>query len=156
MDKLDALIQQMYETKELSMYIKVQQGVAIGIKNSHVDDKHKGDLLQRHVVRTNCKDCLDRTNLVQSRIAWKVLEYHLHDLGIVPSHQMLEEWVDLKSAHMTLWANNGDDVSVQYAGSGSLKSNITRTGEMSIKGWLDDGKKSVTRFYMNNFRDSAR
>lgn len=107
-------------------------------------------------MRTNCKDCLDRTNLVQSRIAWKALEFHLHKFGIVPGHIPMEECTDLRLAFQTLWANNGDEISVQYAGSGSLKSNITRTGEVSIKGWLEDGKKSMTRFYMHNFKDSAR
>jgi hypothetical protein len=115
-------------------------------------------LFQRHVVRTNCKDCLDRTNLVQSRIAWKALENHLHSLGVIPTYITIDsqECSELRLAFQTLWANNGDEISVQYAGSGSLKSNITRTGEVSIKGWLEDGKKSMTRFYMHNFRDSGR
>jgi hypothetical protein len=29
---------------------------------------------QNGIVRTNCLDCLDRTNVIQARIAWKVLE----------------------------------------------------------------------------------
>jgi hypothetical protein len=153
MDKLDSLIHQMYETKELSMYIKAQNSTS-GI--TRPGEMKKDELLQRHVVRTNCKDCLDRTNLVQSRIAWKTLEYYLRNLGVVAVHQPLEDFVEIRTSHMALWANNGDEISVQYAGSGSLKSTITRTGETSIKGWLDDGKKSVTRFYMGNFRDSAR
>lgn len=156
MDKLDALLHNMYEAKELTMYIKIRPGAGAWRIGEKVRDGGKETLLQQHVVRTNCKDCLDRTNLVQSRIAWKVLEYHMRQTGLVPPHQPLEELADLRQAHMGLWANNGDDISIMYAGSGSLKSNLTRTGENSIKGWLDDGKKSVTRFYMNNFRDSAR
>ena len=153
MDKLDSLLHQMYETKELSMYIKAQNssaGFGVGATG------RKEELLQGHVVRTNCKDCLDRTNLVQSRIAWKVLEYYLRHLNVIAVHQPLDDFAELRISHMALWANNGDEISVQYAGSGSLKSSITRTGEASIKGWLDDGKKSVTRFYMGNFKDSAR
>jgi hypothetical protein len=29
---------------------------------------------QTGIIRTNCLDCLDRTNVIQARIAWKVLE----------------------------------------------------------------------------------
>lgn len=36
---------------------------------------------QSGVMRTNCMDCLDRTNVVQSVFARKVLQMQLHALG---------------------------------------------------------------------------
>jgi hypothetical protein len=40
-------------------------------ENSSTGEKLKE---QNGIIRTNCLDCLDRTNVIQARIAWKVLE----------------------------------------------------------------------------------
>lgn len=41
-------------------------------------------------------------------------------------------------------------------GTGALKSGFTRTGKRTIGGILDDGVKSVTRYYVNNFQDGTK
>lgn len=40
----------------------------------------------------------------------------------------------------------------QYAGTGALKSGFTRTGKRTVAGLIDDGIKSMTRYYLNNFK----
>ena len=55
-----------------------------------------------------------------------------------------------------LWANHGDDISNQYAGTGALKSGFTRTGKRTYGGLADDGVKSLTRYYLNNFFDGRK
>ncbi len=55
-----------------------------------------------------------------------------------------------------LWADHGDAISMQYAGTGALKSGFTRTGKRSLGGLLDDGIKSVVRYYLNNFEDGRK
>ncbi len=55
-----------------------------------------------------------------------------------------------------LWADNGDTVSNHYTGTGSTHTNVTRTGKRDIKGLLDHGKKTLGRFYMQNFQDSFK
>jgi hypothetical protein len=40
----------------------------------------------------------------------------------------------------------------QYAGTGALKSGFTRTGKRTLAGLIDDGVKSMTRYYLNNFK----
>lgn len=55
-----------------------------------------------------------------------------------------------------LWADHGDECSLQYAGTGALKSGFTRTGKRTIGGLLDDGVKSAMRYYLNNFRDGQK
>lgn len=123
-------------------------------------------LQQEGVFRTNCLDCLDRTNLVQgifSRMAIEALLEHLnHNVG-------QEFWM----RHSSLWADNGDvsfleamfmvrvtefskALSKIYAGTGALKSSFTRTGKMSIAGAFADARKSATRIYINNFADKDR
>ena len=54
------------------------------------------------------------------------------------------------------WADHGDDISRQYAGTGALKSGFTRTGRRSLGGLLDDGAKSAVRYLRNNFADGRR
>ena len=55
-----------------------------------------------------------------------------------------------------MWANHGDDISLQYAGTGALKSGFTRTGQRTTGGLLDDGFKSGMRYFLNNFRDGQK
>ncbi len=39
---------------------------------------------------------------------------------------------------------------------GALKSLFTRTGKRSVWGLLDDGVKSLVRYYLNNFQDGKK
>ena len=106
-------------------------------------------LQQDGVFRTNCLDCLDRTNLVQSIISSMAL-------GSFISQQGGRLGSDIQMKHSTLWADNGDALSKIYAGTGALKSSFTRHGKMSFAGALADARKSATRLYVNNFTDKAR
>ncbi|KAJ5626046.1 hypothetical protein N7510_002355 [Penicillium lagena] len=106
-------------------------------------------LQQEGVFRTNCLDCLDRTNLVQTIISVMALESFLSQQGTRLNS-------DLEMRHSTLWADNGDALSKIYAGTGALKSSFTRHGKMSLAGALADARKSATRLYVNNFTDKAR
>lgn len=54
------------------------------------------------------------------------------------------------------WANNGDAISRQYAGTGALKSDFTRTGVRNTKGKLKDGVNALSRYVINNFHDKLR
>jgi len=55
-----------------------------------------------------------------------------------------------------VWADHGDDISRQYAGTGALKSGFTRTGQRTVGGLLDDGWKSAVRYFLNNFHDGRK
>lgn len=55
-----------------------------------------------------------------------------------------------------MWADNGDELSRIYTGTGALKSGFTRTGKRTIAGFLDDAKKSATRFVQNTFQDKYK
>lgn len=46
--------------------------------------------MQTSVVRTNCMDCLDRTNVVQSTLGRWVLNRQLRDVGILQSTEVIE------------------------------------------------------------------
>ncbi|PYH81413.1 DNase I-like protein [Aspergillus uvarum CBS 121591] len=106
-------------------------------------------LQQEGAFRTNCLDCLDRTNLIQTIISAMALDAFLHKQGGTVGE-------DLQLRHSTLWADNGDALSKIYAGTGALKSSFTRHGKMSFAGALADARKTAARIYVNNFSDKAR
>ena len=56
---------------------------------------------QEGVFRTNCLDCLDRTNLIQTIISQMALESFL-------DHRSERASADFWTRHSTLWADNGD------------------------------------------------
>ncbi|KAF9793916.1 hypothetical protein SFRURICE_003436 [Spodoptera frugiperda] len=93
-------------------------------------------LRQNGVFRTNCVDCLDRTNVVQSLLARLQLTAALRILAV--------------------WADHADIISTQYSGTGALKTDFTRTGKRTRLGLVRDGVNSLTRYYKNNFSDGFR
>lgn len=112
---------------------------------------------QTSVVRTNCMDCLDRTNVVQSMLARYTLNRMFHDLGILSRDQ------DFKTADpqfeflfRNIWADNADVVSKSYSGTGALKTDFTRTGNRTKQGALQDLVNSITRYIKNNFLDGPK
>jgi hypothetical protein len=98
---------------------------------------------QTGILRTNCMDCLDRTNVVQSACGRRALEMQLQEEGFDLSSQVDQatEWFN------TLWADNGDAISKQYASTAALKGDFTRTRKRNYKGALTDMGLSISRFY---------
>lgn len=88
---------------------------------------------QSGVFRTNCIDCLDRTNVVQSMIARRVVDLGLQQLGRGTNpdeckRYLSEVWPDFEQQFQGLWADNADMCSLQYSGTLALKTDFTRTG----------------------------
>ncbi|ODA83724.1 hypothetical protein RJ55_02239 [Drechmeria coniospora] len=110
-----------------------------------------GELSQRQkaVLRTNCMDCLDRTNVCQSSFAKHMLERQLQDVGIDLNAQLDQEtaWFNM------LWADNGDAVSKQYASTAAMKGDYTRTKKRDYRGALNDLGLSLARFYNGMVND---
>ncbi|CAD8204811.1 unnamed protein product [Paramecium octaurelia] len=124
--------------------------------------------VQHGIFRTNCMDCLDRTNFIQTKIAMSVFDISTKQLG-VDFQNLLKmspiEALDEDSSKITnyfiqyfknIWADNGDMLSIQYTGTGSTHTNITRTGQRDITGSLDHGTKSLIRFVNQNFGDNDK
>jgi hypothetical protein len=112
-------------------------------KGDHIEQKQIG------VLRTNCMDCLDRTNVVQSACARNVLEQQLKDQNITTDLNK-----DPRTAWFnSVWADNGDAISSQYAGTAALKGDFTRTRKRNITGALNDFGLTLTRYYNNIVND---
>ncbi|QLQ82686.1 hypothetical protein HG537_0H04490 [Torulaspora globosa] len=111
---------------------------------------------QTSVVRTNCMDCLDRTNVVQSVLAHWVLQEELEKAGVITNGAAWEEDVQLLSTFQSFWADNADAVSCSYSGTSALKTDFTRTGKRTRSGAFKDFINSASRYYQNNLSDGPR
>ncbi|XP_032331160.1 synaptojanin-1 isoform X2 [Camelus ferus] len=98
---------------------------------------------QSGTVRTNCLDCLDRTNSVQAFLGLEMLAKQLEDLGLAEKPQLVTRFQEV---FRSMWSVNGDSISKIYAGTGALEG----------KAKLKDGARSVTRTIQNNFFDSSK
>nr|CAH7731652.1 unnamed protein product [Callosobruchus chinensis] len=117
-------------------------------------DKQGHICSQNGVFRVNCIDCLDRTNVVQTALGKAVMEIQFCKLGLVSPEGVMPE--NIKNTFQLLWANNGDTISKQYAGTNALKGDYTRTGERKFTGIMKDGMNSANRYYLSRFKDSTR
>uniref|UniRef100_A0A8C9ZNL3 SAC1 like phosphatidylinositide phosphatase b n=1 Tax=Sander lucioperca TaxID=283035 RepID=A0A8C9ZNL3_SANLU len=121
-----------------------------------VDADGKVLLNQEGVFRSNCMDCLDRTNVIQSMLAQRSLQSQLRRMGVLHTGQQIEEQSDFVKMYKNAWADNADACAKQYAGTGALKTDFTRTGKRTQWGLLMDGWNSMIRYYKNNFSDGFR
>lgn len=113
-------------------------------------------LEQTAVVRTNCMDCLDRTNVVQSMLGRWALTKQLQDAGILSSTDQISNDTAFEFLYRNIWADNADVVSKSYSGTGALKTDFTRTGNRTKLGMVQDLNNSITRYIRNNFLDGPR
>ncbi|ROV95663.1 hypothetical protein VMCG_07614 [Cytospora schulzeri] len=104
---------------------------------------------QKGTIRTNCMDCLDRTNVCQSSIAKYILDVQLKEQGFDMTAQkdQVNTWFN------TLWADNGDAISKQYASTAAMKGDYTRTKKRDYRGALADAGLGLTRFYNGMVND---
>ncbi|CAM9388053.1 unnamed protein product, partial [Sphacelaria rigidula] len=154
LDKLLAIVDK--EFGEQGFYHVGPEGEVLGVQDG--------------VVRTNCMDCLDRTNVVQSLLARRSMLVQLHAVGVdLPDPEganstalaltldMLEMPAEeLERRFRDVWGNNADEISMLYAGTPALKGDFTRTGQRTKLGLLQDGTNSAIRYVVNNFQDHRR
>ncbi|XP_062579497.1 polyphosphoinositide phosphatase-like, partial [Saccostrea cucullata] len=116
---------------------------------------------QTGVVRTNCVDCLDRTNTAQFAIGRCALGYQLFTLGVISSPDLEFDTDCLKdSSHNSLdvmlehlYEAHGDTIALQYGGS-QLVHRIE--GYRKIAPWTSHSKDimhTLSRYYSNTFSD---
>lgn len=112
--------------------------------------------LQRGVIRTNCMDNLDRTNVVQSLFARRSLLQQLNKLTAENKLSIDSQYKKFEVTYKAMWANNANAISLLYAGTGALKVDFTKTGKRTVKGMYADLINSIYRYYYNNFKDGEK
>ncbi|KAG5952803.1 hypothetical protein E4U53_007957 [Claviceps sorghi] len=119
------------------------------------DDRTSQMQIQNGIGRTNCIDCLDRTNAAQFVIGKKALGYQLHALGIL-NDTSVDYDTDAVNLFTHMWHDHGDTIAVQYGGSQLVN---TMETYRKINQWTSHSRdmiESFKRYYNNSFLDSQR
>ncbi|CAK9139979.1 unnamed protein product [Ilex paraguariensis] len=118
----------------------------------------KGEILtqQKGIIRSNCIDCLDRTNVTQSYLARKSLNSQLQEIGALSSTECISMFGEDFEIFKTLWVEQGDEISLEYSGTHALKGDLVRYGRQTMAGLIKDGMSALSRYYLNNFQDGIR
>jgi hypothetical protein len=82
------------------------------------------------------------------------LNLKFREIGILKDNDVIDNHNSFFSVFKNVWANNADQISMMYSGTGALKNDFTRTGKRSFYGLLNDGLNSAIRYYLNNFKFS--
>lgn len=99
---------------------------------------------QSGVIRTNCIDCLDRTNISQSIVGSIVF-------GKQIAHFNVEDRKVLYDKLKLLWHDNGNLLSMQYSGSFALGAYFFRNQRQGVICRLRDGFIGLKRYFINRF-----
>lgn len=112
----------------------------IGIFSSKGNDIYN---IQKGVIRTNCLDCLDRTNSIQTFIGLEMLNIQLVLLQVIDKKQNINRFEEV---FKQMWINNGNEISKIYAGTGAIQGGSK----------LIDGARSAARTIQNNLLDNSK
>ena len=97
---------------------------------------------QSGVLRTNCIDNLDRTNVAQVCVGTHLLGLQLHALGLSDS-ETLDPSGPLVRHLMALYEEMGDAIAMQYGGSEANKKVTTDEHAEAVHSGIDGGEDSV-------------
>jgi len=114
---------------------------------------------QSGILRVNCLDCLDRTNIVQMMIAKEALSLFgskIEKLGEVLHSDSFQD-----SVFTELWIKNGDAISKGYSGTGSVLSRLVQNAGKTSKSAqlttvLEHSWRSANRYIKGNWDDGER
>jgi hypothetical protein len=115
---------------------------------------------QRGVLRTNCIDCLDRTNVAQFSIGVHALGKQMKAMGLTSSGQ-LDSGSQVVVVLMELYSGLGDQIALQYGGSEAHKK-VGGGGAGGSAQQISSMNKhkelltSIRRYYSNAFTDRVK
>ncbi|XP_076901211.1 phosphoinositide phosphatase SAC2-like isoform X1 [Bidens hawaiensis] len=111
---------------------------------------------QTGVLRTNCIDCLDRTNVAQYAYGWAALGHQLHALGYVDSPTIgLDS--PLADDLMGVYEKMGDTLAHQYGGSAAHNKIFSqRRGQWKAATQSQEFFRTLQRYYSNAYMDAEK
>ncbi|RNE98480.1 putative synaptojanin (N-terminal domain), putative,inositol/phosphatidylinositol phosphatase [Trypanosoma rangeli] len=105
---------------------------------------------QEGVIRSNCVDCVDRTNLAQFFFGLHALGHQLHALGLLHSPVDLALSPGVQDLLLRMYLLLGDAIAVQYGGSPQVGAGVLNRGT----GW--DQLMGIKRLYNNMVGDREK
>ena len=110
---------------------------------------------QTGVIRTNCVDCLDRTNTAQFAVGLCALGFQLSALGVV-SGPRLEIETDCVRMLEEMYEDHGDTLALQYGGSALIHRIKTYRKQSPWTSKGNDIMQTMRRYYSNTLSDAEK
>ncbi|KAH0579741.1 hypothetical protein H2248_002578 [Termitomyces sp. 'cryptogamus'] len=112
-------------------------------------------LLQNGICRTNCVDCLDRTNAAQFVFGKRALGHQLYALGIVDTPNLAFD-SDAVNMLTEMYHDHGDTIALQYTGSALVNRVETYRRMPHWNSHSRDIIENIRRFYTNSLLDADK
>ncbi|KAI0727772.1 SacI homology domain-containing protein [Fomitopsis betulina] len=112
-------------------------------------------LLQNGICRTNCVDCLDRTNAAQFVFGKRALGHQLYALGVVDSPNLAFD-SDAVNMLTEMYHDHGDSLALQYTGSALVNRVETYRRMPHWNSHSRDIIENLRRFYANSLLDADK
>jgi len=106
-------------------------------------------LLQNGICRTNCVDCLDRTNAAQFVFGKRALGHQLYALGVVDNPNLAFD-SDAVNMLTEMYHDHGDTLAMQYTGSALVNRVETYRRMPHWNSHSRDIIENFRRFYTNS------
>ncbi|CAK9179659.1 unnamed protein product, partial [Ilex paraguariensis] len=116
----------------------------------------KPPMFQKGVLRTNCIDCLDRTNVAQYAYGLAALAHQLRALGVTDSTKIdLDD--PLADKLMGFYERMGDTLAHQYGGSAAHNKIFSeRRGQWKAATQSQEFFRTLQRYYSNAYMDAEK
>lgn len=141
-------------SKDLSVLLESMSSELQKIGFCWVDKTGQCVREQQGVIRTNCVDCLDRTNVVQHAISHSVVLVQGLKLGVYDFDETPDVLIQLLSS---MWTLHGDCLSRQYSGTSALRKHEKNTRHrQKLIGMVKNGVNSAKRYKNAHLHDFSR
>ncbi|RPD60768.1 hypothetical protein L227DRAFT_501341 [Lentinus tigrinus ALCF2SS1-6] len=111
--------------------------------------------VQNGVCRTNCVDCLDRTNAAQFVFGKRALGHQLYALGVVDTPNLAFD-SDAVNMLTEMYHDHGDSLALQYTGSALVNRVETYRRMPHWNSHSRDIIENLRRFYANSLLDNDK
>ncbi|XP_052181701.1 phosphoinositide phosphatase SAC2 isoform X2 [Diospyros lotus] len=116
----------------------------------------KPPMFQKGVLRTNCIDCLDRTNVAQYAYGLVALGHQLHALGFIEDPN-IDMDSPLANDLMRVYETMGDTLALQYGGSAAHNKIFSqRRGQWIAATQSQEFFRTLQRYYNNAYMDAEK
>lgn len=139
------------------VFARLAESVVVRVGFFHTSNGllQKPERVQSGVVRTNCVDCLDRTNVLQFFVGLEVLKQQLTALNLLPEPR-LDFDSQVVAVLSELYDLMGDHLALQYAGSVAHKKYQLLGSRPRMMTSSKELLTSIHRHYNNSFTDSEK